>query len=264
MSEPFRNLYAASYDLLYRDKDYAAECTILEDLFRRASRSVRDVLDLGCGTGGHALELASRGYRVVGIDRAAPMVACARRKAAERGLRIEFAVGDMRDLKLTRRFDAALLMFAALGYQTAVDDILTTLRGVRSHLRNGGLLIFDVWYGPAVLLERPTPRVKIVQHRGTTVVRTAEPALDVLRQVCTVQYHVWRFRGKAAPVHTVERHEVRFFFPGELDLMLRQSGFRLLSLTAFPAIEEPANEHIWNVLVVAMREAGERVNSVTG
>ena len=50
--------YARFYDVLYRDKDYAAECRYLERIFDRHSpRRVRSVLDLGCGTGGHALFL---------------------------------------------------------------------------------------------------------------------------------------------------------------------------------------------------------------
>jgi len=58
--------YSDSYDDLYADKDYGAECDLLEKIFRRADRPVHTILDLGCGTGRHSVELARRGYELVG------------------------------------------------------------------------------------------------------------------------------------------------------------------------------------------------------
>ena len=60
--------YSAAYDLLYQDKDYEAEVDVIEHVFATHGHGrVRRVLDLGCGTGGHAAPLAQRGYEVVGI-----------------------------------------------------------------------------------------------------------------------------------------------------------------------------------------------------
>ena len=75
--------YADQYDLLYSDKDYEAECDLLEEVFRRyGTGPVQTILDLGCGTGSHALLLARRGYQVTGVDRSQEMLAQARQKAA--------------------------------------------------------------------------------------------------------------------------------------------------------------------------------------
>ena len=75
--------YAQFYDILYQDKDYEAECDFLEQIFDRyAPGPVRTILDLGCGTGGHTLPLARRGYEVVGVDRSEKMLAEARRDDA--------------------------------------------------------------------------------------------------------------------------------------------------------------------------------------
>src|SRR5258706_13298100 len=78
----FGEQYSALYDHFYHDKDYAGECDLLEQVFAaHGSGRVRDVLDLGCGTGGHAWILARRGYRMVGLDRSATMVGLAQEKA---------------------------------------------------------------------------------------------------------------------------------------------------------------------------------------
>jgi predicted TPR repeat methyltransferase len=69
MSDVFGTEYARSYDAIYREKDYDFECDLLERVFSEcADNPVRNVLDLGCGTGNHSLRLAGRGYGVTGVN----------------------------------------------------------------------------------------------------------------------------------------------------------------------------------------------------
>jgi len=72
--------YARYYDLLYRDKDYAAEAADALRRIRAHSPQARRILELGCGTGLHAIELARRGCQVTGIDISEPMLESARRR----------------------------------------------------------------------------------------------------------------------------------------------------------------------------------------
>jgi len=148
MTGLFGALYAGAYDALYASKDYAGEVELLESLFAtHATRPVRSVLDLGCGTGRHAAILGSRGYRVVGVDRSNEMLAIAGRRAA--GLpagRVRFRRGDIRSIRLAERFDAVVLMFNVLGYQVTDADALRTVGTARRHLEPGGLFACDVWY----------------------------------------------------------------------------------------------------------------------
>lgn len=151
--ESFGDGYAGVYDWLYTDKDYAAERDLLEQLFwRHAAGKVGAILDLGCGTGGHAFPLLERGYQVVGVDRSEGMLSQAIRKLAalppEASSGLEFLQGELQTLELDRSFDAVLMMFAVLGYQTTNAEVLAALDTARRHLTPGGLLIFDLWYGP--------------------------------------------------------------------------------------------------------------------
>jgi SAM-dependent methyltransferase len=259
MSDPavFGSRYAGQYDLLYSDKDYEAECDLLQEVFQRhAGAPVQDVLDLGCGTGNHALPLARRGYRVTGVDRSPEMLAHADRKAARDADALRdgapvFRCGDARNLDLGQQFDAVLMMFAVLGYQLANEDVLAALRTVRRHLQPGGLFVCDVWYGPAVLSIRPGDRVKEIPTAGGKLVRAAEGTLDTYRHLCRVRYRVSQVGVEQAPEASEEIHWMRFFFPQELALFMSQCDLQLVEMRAFDDPERPPDETSWNALAVA-------------
>ena len=252
MIEPFGATYAEAYDAIYQDKDYTAECDLVERLFAHAAAPVRDVLDLGCGTGRHAELLVDRGYEVVGVDRSPHMIAQANRRAAQRRSSRSpvYHVGDVRTFRTDRRFDAALMMFAVLGYQLEDDDVHAALRTARVLLRDGGLLLFDCWYGPAVLHQQPTDRTKTVEGSDGRWVRTSTSQLDVQRRRITVRFHVQRTTG-AEERRTEETHCLRFFFGSDIESFLHATGFSLVRIGAMPDFDTDPDETTWNVLVLA-------------
>jgi SAM-dependent methyltransferase len=250
----FSPAYARAYDALYESKDYESECDLLLDVLRGAGGSdVERVLDLGSGTGSHALVLAQRGLGVVGVDRSADMVEIARQKAA--GLppqrRPEFVSGDIREVRLDKTFDAVLMMFAVLGYQHTNAEVLDALATARAHLGVGGLFAFDVWYGPAVLSERPSERVKVIEIGDRRIIRVASGSLDERNQLCTVDYRLWTLEEDRLVDEVTESHAMRFFFPLELELFLDRADFSLLKLMAFPDTTAEPDQSTWNVLALA-------------
>jgi SAM-dependent methyltransferase len=240
--------YASAYDALYQDKDYLAECELIEHVFNTYGLGqIRRILDLGCGTGGHAVPLAERGYDVVGVDRSAAMLEHAR----ARGSTARFERSDIASLHLDETFDAALLMFAVLGYHLANVDVQAALQAARRHLRPGAVLFFDVWYGPAVLMQRPGDRVKVIEAPDCQLIRMASSELDIRRHACTVHYRLWRVADGRRAQEVRESHAMRFFFPLELDMLLASAGFELVRLGSFPSLDVEPSENTWNVGVVA-------------
>jgi SAM-dependent methyltransferase len=254
VSEVFGPAYAAAYDLFYAKKDYKAECDVIERAFAEFSAEpVHRVLDLGCGTGRHAIPLAGRGYDVVGVDRSPGMLAAARANAIASGVggRVAFVHGDVTAVPDIAPCDAALMMFAVLGYQASQASVATALREVRRSLRTGGLFLFDVWHAPAVELEPPAQRWQIVERDGTRLIRLSSGRLDRAGEICTVTIRVLRLVGNRVTDDTVEHHPIRYFKRETLMELLDCSGLELICLGSFPAYWCQPDLHDWSVLCVA-------------
>ena len=253
----FGKSYAAAYDALYASKDYDAECRFIREAFaRHGDGRIARVLDLGCGTGGHALRLAAAGLEVTGIDRSDAMIALARTKLAahadtETRARVRFEVGDVVEARGTGEFDAAVMMFAVLGYITDTARVAALLKNVRSQLRRGGLFIADFWYGPAVLTDRPGDRVRVIEQDDKVTVRATRTTLDTYTQVAKVQFELFNWTSGAQLERTVELHEMRYFFAQELALLATGAGFEILGFCPFLALDGQVDEDTWNAAIVA-------------
>ncbi len=109
-----------------------------------------EILDLYCGYGRHAIELAKRGYRVTGVDANEAFLAIAGQKAAEEKADVAFRRLDMRELGFNGEFDAVINMFAAFGYFSD-DENAAVLGKVSAALRPGGQFLIDLlnreWMG---------------------------------------------------------------------------------------------------------------------
>ena len=136
---------AAVYDRLVGEVDYAAYADYIERVFARRGLSPALVLDLGCGTGRLTVELARRGYDMIGADASAEMLS----RAAERARRenfpdILFLQQDMRELELYGTVGAVVSTLDCVNYLTEKADLDRTFALVHNYLDPGGLFLFDV------------------------------------------------------------------------------------------------------------------------
>jgi SAM-dependent methyltransferase len=250
---------ARYYDSLYADKNYAAEVDYVSGLVRRHTPGARTILDLGCGTGRHAIEFAERGYTVLGVDRSSEMLQRAQQQhtclSAPVLERLAFAQYDLRSLRLERRFDCVVALFHVLSYQSSNDDVLAAFATAKSHLKPGGALIFDCWYGPGVLTDPPVVRTRAIEERGQRLTRIAEPVMRVNANLVAVRYRFIVEMDLPGPrAEFEETHTMRYFFAPELALALQMTGLRLVALYEWMTAREP-NCHTWNVSVVAQSGA---------
>ena len=237
---------SAFYDLLYHDKDYAAEVDFIEKVFSVFGRP-QSILELGCGTGNYTKLLRGRGYDVTGLDLSERMIDAAKQKCDS-----AFHVGDIRNFSISRKFDAIIAMFAVIGYLTENSDVEAAFCNIRAHLKPGGLFVFDVWNGLAVMRDLPEVRVKEVEDCDKKILRVAVPKLEASNHVCVVDYKFLILdKHNEAFEELNERHRVRFYFPQEIQFFLKVAGFEVLKICPFLDLDTNVDESVWNMLIVA-------------
>jgi len=252
--------YSRYYDLFYGDKPYAEEVRFVDGLLRRHGLGDAEILEIGCGTGRHALELARAGHRVHGIDlsetmleRAHALVASAECTPDLPAVWPTFELGDARAFRAGRTFDAVISLFHVMSYQVTNDDLMAAFRTAAAHLQPGGLFVFDCWYGPAVLMERPERRDKTLEGDGIRVRRIAVPVMRPNDDVCEVHYDI-TVTSVADGVESAltECHEMRYLFTPEIVLALGACGFDLVEACEF-CTGAPLGFQTWNGCFVARK-----------
>ena len=252
MSEDIFQRYSRYYDLLYRDKNYAKEAEYVVQTLRDCLPAARGILEFGSGTGRHGRLLAEKGYKVFGVERSDTMAARARRVGDDGEPNcsgsFDCVQGDIRTANIGRLFDVVLALFHVVSYQTSNEDLLLTFNNAGRHLRQGGVFLFDVWHGPAVLTKRPKVRVKRVEDDATLLTRIAEPALDARASVVNVHYTMLVESKSDGRFERIgEEHRMRYLFPTEIDMLARQTGFEVERSEEFLTGAKPS-ESTWGVI----------------
>lgn len=247
MNEIFTDLYSQNYDLFYQDKDYNSECDLIEKVAMQGLTGPCEILDLGCGTGGHARELAERKHFVLGVDLSESMINVAAKHSSNN---LVFLKSDVRQLNLMRNFDIVILMFSALGYVTTSNDLSQVFEIIRDHIRPSGRIFFDVWYGPAVLKKKPETRKKTFKLKDGKLTRYVTGKLITGSNLCELRYQITHDKWDGTNSVHEESHKMRFFFQNELVEGLKEAGFNKIEFGSFPKGGKPS-EKSWNIYCTA-------------
>ncbi|MCI9385474.1 MAG: class I SAM-dependent methyltransferase [Lachnospiraceae bacterium] len=220
--------YAYYYNAFYRDKNYRAEAEQVNLLLKKYGKDVKRIINFGCGTGKHDMELTGMGYQCMGIDMSQMMIDIARENTSGRE-NIDFSVADIRQYKTSAQYDAVISLFHVMSYQNTNEDILKAFRSARAALSTGGTFLFDVWYGPGVLSDKPTLRVKEIQDDQYRLIRIARPVMHDKTSVVDVCYEILVIDKRTGETKTIsEVHSMRYFFRPELESYLEKAGFELI------------------------------------
>lgn len=252
--EVFSN-YAHYYDLLYQDKNYLGEAQFIEKILQTYAPNACELLELGCGTGAHAVLLAKQGYQIHGVDLSAEMLRRADSRLSQLSpdlkSSLKFTQGDIRQIRLNQTFDAVLSLFHVISYQTTNEDLLAAFATVKEHLKPGGIFIFDVWYGPAVLRDLPTVRVKRLEDNQISITRIAEPTIYPNENLVDVNYHIF-IQDKSSDVikQLRETHRMRYLFKPEIEFLLKELHMELITYKEWMS-EQEAGFNTWGTFFVA-------------
>jgi SAM-dependent methyltransferase len=249
--------YSKYYDLLYQDKNYPSEVDFISKLLDSYPPKGSSILELGCGTGCHATLLAEKKWNIEGLDLSDQMLHMAeeRKKTLPEDVanRLTFKLGDVRNFNTGKQYDVIVALFHVLSYQTSNRDVLEMLKCVYKHLSPGGVFIFDYWYVPAVLTEKPSVKIKRMQSFDLDVTRIAEPVMYPNSSIVEVNYEIQIRDRRIEKTETLhETHRMRYFFLNDIDFFLAQVGLRLISSSEWLTNKEPGFD-TWGVCSVAMK-----------
>ena len=213
--------YARTYDRELFTQGTLQEVGFIEKEIRKNKR-VR-ILDVGCGTGRHAIELARRGYDVTGLDLSPSQLERAKEKARAAGVKVRFVRKDARDFDFQGRF-GLVIMLCEGGFPLMETDAMNylILANCAKSLRKGGKFIFSTLNALYPLVSS----LKKILNEGAVGTRTSGITFDIatLRERSVLE--VKDDHGKKKVLRCSER----FYMPSELSWMLQTLGFRKVEI----------------------------------
>jgi 2-polyprenyl-3-methyl-5-hydroxy-6-metoxy-1,4-benzoquinol methylase len=220
--ELFEN-YGHQYDKESFTQGTQGECDFIEKelQFNKDAK----ILDIGCGTGRHSIELSKRGYSVTGIDLSQSQLARAREKAAAAGLDIPFLRHDARDLPFYAEFDAAIMLCEG-GFPLMETDEMNfdILKNITKTLKSPGTLILTTLNGLFPLFHSVEQFCKEAGNEGDAVYRENSFDLMTFRD-----HNITEFTDDNGNKKILECNE-RYYVPSEISWLLKSLGYRTIDI----------------------------------
>jgi SAM-dependent methyltransferase len=216
--------YGKQYDKECFTQGTAGECDFIE---REAAHNKRlRILDIGCGTGRHAIELTKRGYaNIVGVDLSESQIARAKEKAVAERLKIDFRVADACDLPFDSEFDLAIMLCEG-GFPLMETDEMNfeILRNARNSLAEGGKLIFTTLNGLFPIFNSVQDHLNSEKKEGGTFLENLKFNLMTFRETAVIT--LVDDDGNEKTLRTSER----WYAPVEITWLLKTLGFKRIDI----------------------------------
>jgi 2-polyprenyl-3-methyl-5-hydroxy-6-metoxy-1,4-benzoquinol methylase len=215
--------YAYKYDKECFVQGTVGECDFIEQEIKQ-DKSLK-ILDIGCGTGRHAIELTKRGYNVTGVDLSEDQIKRAREKAKESGVTIDFQIQDARNLPFDSEFDLAIMLCEG-GFSLMETDEMNfdILKNATKALKSKGKLIFTALNGLFPLFHSVNDFYESAQKEGQSQCKECSFDLITFRDHNTVV-----FEDDSGNKRELKCNE-RYYVPSEITWLLKTLGFKKIDI----------------------------------
>jgi len=215
--------YAHKYDKECFVQGTIGECDFIELEINRDKSS--KIIDIGCGTGRHAIELTKRGYNVTGVDLSENQIKRAREKAREAGVTVDFQTQDARNLPFDGEFDLAIMLCEG-GFSLMETDEMNfeILKNATKALKDKGKLIFTALNGLFPLFHSVNDFYESAQKEGQSQCKECSFDLETFRDHNTVVFE--DDSGKKRELNCNER----YYVPSEITWLLKSLGFKKIDI----------------------------------
>jgi SAM-dependent methyltransferase len=202
------------------DSQISREASFIEESLGVAKGSA--LLDLGCGTGLHAIELTKRGYQVVGYDLSLPMLAKAADEAQDRKQKINFVQGDMRELAFDEMFDGIYSWNTSFGFFDEEKNGQVVSR-VHRALKKGGQFLLDVVNRDYIIKQSPS----LAWFEGDGCICMDEMQIDFITSRMRIKRTMMMDDGRSREIE----YSMRIYSLHELGKLLHEHGFRVAEVS---------------------------------
>jgi len=216
-----------NYGLKYDNEPFTqgtlGECDFIEQEIS-SDKSLK-IIDIGCGTGRHSIELAKRGYTVTGIDLSETLLVRAREKAAEAGVKVDFLHHDARNLPFENQFDLAIMMCEG-GFPLMETDEMNfeILKNVAKTLKPGAKFIFTTLNGLFPLYHSINEFHETGNEHDGATYKSETFDLMTFRD-----HNITTFTDDDGVEHQLVCNE-RYYVPSEITWLLKSLGFHTIDI----------------------------------
>lgn len=215
--------YGQKYDNENFTQGTIGECDFIEKEVN-SDKSLK-ILDVGCGTGRHAIEMSKRGYFLTGIDLSETQLIRARGKAKSNNLNIDFQKQDARNLPFNNEYDIAIMLCEG-GFPLMETDEMNyeILKSVTKSLREHGQFIFTTLNGLFPLYHSVEEFCASETEEGNATYRSNTFDLMTFRD-----HNVTEFEDDFGNKKMLECNE-RYYVPSEISWMLKSLGYKKIDI----------------------------------
>jgi 2-polyprenyl-3-methyl-5-hydroxy-6-metoxy-1,4-benzoquinol methylase len=215
--------YGKKYDNENFTQGTIGECDFIEKEidFNKSQK----IIDIGCGTGRHSIELAKRGYKVTGIDLSESQLARAKEKAKAQNLQIDFQKHDARNLTFNNEYDLAIILCEGAFSLMETDEMnYEILRNATNSLKAAGKLIFTTLNGLFPLFHS-------VEEFGasTTEEGNATYSKNTFDLMTFRDFNITTVEDDFGNKKELECNE-RYYVPSEITWLLKSLGFKKIDI----------------------------------
>ncbi len=215
--------YALKYDRESFVQGTVGECDFIEQEINY-DKTTR-ILDIGCGTGRHSIELSKRGYSVTGIDLSASQLKRAKEKASEQNLQIEFKKQDARKLTFFNEFDLVIMLCEGAFSLMETDEMnFQILRNASNALKAKGKLIFTTLNGLFPLFHSVKEFLASETQEGNA--RSSNHSFDLMT---FRDRNIIQIEDDLGNTKELECNE-RYYAPSEITWLLKTLNFKNIDI----------------------------------
>jgi 2-polyprenyl-3-methyl-5-hydroxy-6-metoxy-1,4-benzoquinol methylase len=242
--------YAKRYDQESFTQGTIGECDFIEKEIN--GDQSKWILDIGCGTGRHSIELARRGYKVVGVDLSETQLERAEEKARDEGVQVSFLKLDARKLPFADEFGLVIMLCEGAFPLMETDEMnFSILQNAAKALKSDGKMILTTLNGLFPLYHSVKEFVNAGAKKGNATYSSSTFDLMTFRDRNTIYFEDDQGRKKELQCNE------RYYVPSEVTWLLKAGGFRTVEifgarLGAFSRRDELSVED-FEMLVVAGR-----------